>query len=155
MKDYSNQDLSGQWFKGRNLKNANFENAILFETMFESADLQGANFHNANMSHCFLTGANLMNACLADARQIDSAYTNGAKNMVSISAYGMSCEMIYGVRHDHCVMVKALTFWGTLAEFEAHIASDKLEEWLVEYRDYYQMVVIPCLHGAAKLWGIE
>lgn len=65
--DYTNADITGMDFRGRNLRNAKFVNATLTDVNFQNADLRGADFTNADLDNANLTGANLEGANLTNA----------------------------------------------------------------------------------------
>ena len=59
--------------------------------------------------------ANLSGACLSGAN------LHGAENILSIGPGGSRGGMLYGVKHETCIMVKTGCFWGTLEEFKTAV----------------------------------
>lgn len=65
--NFTNAELNGMDFRGRDLRDAVFVNATLTNVNFENADLRGANFTNADLSGSNMNGANLEGANLTNA----------------------------------------------------------------------------------------
>ena len=86
------------------------------------ADLRGADLYGAD-----LRGANLRGADLY-----------GAKDILSIGPGGSRGDMLYAVRWDDGLRIKAGCFWGTLAEFEAAVQSTHGDN---QHGKYYRAVI--------------
>lgn len=65
--DFTNADLTGQSFAGRDLRGANFTNATLTKVSLRDANLQNADFTNADLTGCDLRGANVAGANFTNA----------------------------------------------------------------------------------------
>ena len=65
--DFTNADLTGQSFAGRDLSGANFTNATLTKVSLRDANLQNADFTNADLTGCDLRGANVAGANFTNA----------------------------------------------------------------------------------------
>ena len=90
------------------------------------ANLRGANLGGADLGYANLRGADLGYANLrgANLRGANLGYANlrGAQNILSIGPGGSRGDMLYAVKHETCIMVKAGCFWGNLDEFKAAVA---------------------------------
>ena len=69
---------------------------------------------------------------------LSGAYLRGAKGILSIGSGGSRGDMLYAVKHETCVMIKAGCFWGTLDEF--HVAVEKTHGDN-EHGRYYRAVI--------------
>lgn len=98
------------------LRGANLAGAYLFK-----ANLEGANLEDATLTDANLFGANLFGANLEGAN-LRGAKLTGAKGIISLGPVGNIGRIIYGVRHDDGIRVKAGCFWGTLPEFTRKVA---------------------------------
>lgn len=65
--DFSNQNLSFQWFKPTQFQQCNFSHAIVENSYFEGSDLSGSNLSNANFTQANLRNCNLSNTDCTNA----------------------------------------------------------------------------------------
>lgn len=77
-KKYSNSNVSHLRFVNKNLRNANFQDAICCRTDFSNCNLKNANFQNANLTQANLNNADLSGADLSGS-DLSNAYLKGAK----------------------------------------------------------------------------
>jgi uncharacterized protein YjbI with pentapeptide repeats len=67
------------FFAGRQLRGANFKDAVLNEMNFSGSDLRQADFSGASISHCDFSGAKLNHALFRMLREADGTKFHGAK----------------------------------------------------------------------------
>jgi outer membrane protein OmpA-like peptidoglycan-associated protein len=65
--DFTNAEISGQNFNGRDLHGVSFTNAVLKNISFRNANLMNADFTNAELINCDLRGANVSGADFSNA----------------------------------------------------------------------------------------
>ena len=124
---------------GANLRNANLRNAILWGADLRGAILWGANLRGAILWGAILWGANLRNANLRGAS------LNSAAGIWQSGPGGSRRDMLYVVKHETCLMVKAGCFWGTLDEFEAAVEQTHGDS---AHGRYYRTMI-----AAARAWA--
>jgi Pentapeptide repeats (8 copies) len=113
-----------------NLTGANLYGANLYGADLYGADLTGANLYGANLDGANLDGANLYGANLT-----------GANRILMLGPVGSRNAMIYAVKHDDKVMIKAGCFWGTVSEFlEAVDETHKNNKHGTMYRSWIELV---------------
>lgn len=112
--------VEAESLQGVNLQGVNLQAAYLYRAYLEGVNLRGANLYRADLQGAYLEGAKL----------------EGAKNITLIGPVGQERRIVYAVRHDPCLMVKAGRFWGTVDELEQRV-KEKYEgtKWEDEYLD--------------------
>lgn len=95
-----------------NLADANLSYANLPAANLSYADLSYANLSYANLADADMFGANLRRANMFGANLIC------AKSIISIGPGGSRGDLLYAVRWEDGLRIKAGCFWGTLPEFE-------------------------------------
>jgi hypothetical protein len=113
---------------------ANLYGANLTWADLTGADLNRADLNRADLNRADLTGANLNRADLTGAN------LTGAKGIISIGPIGSRSAIMYAVKHETCVMVKAGCFWGDLYEFE--VAVHEKHAGTKHERDYMAAIAL-------------
>ena len=138
--------LNSNHKKGKrvNLTRANLRGANLRGAYLTGAYLTGVNLTRANLTRANLRGANLRGANLTRAN-LTGADLTGAKSILSIGPGGSRMDILYAVKHDKCIMVKAGCFWGSIDEFEKAVKKTHKEN---DHSKYYNAVIT-----MIRVWG--
>jgi len=146
--DLSNADLSGTNLSGADLRNSNFNRAILKWVDLQASDLQGANLQFADLSGAHLGMANLNNADLSNVILIEA--TLSGTNITNTIIQGADLSSAYLSGMD----LKNLVFTNVKLHM-ADLSGTNLENADLSYQDLSETGLNDANLQNANLQGSE